>query len=265
MSKVSICETSWINLVFENKNKEYGAYQLRKENSRTIVLSFLSGILLLATLAGIYSVSNLLGKPEIEAILPPIGEPLIITKYVVPIEKSIATKTKTQAIKSQEPTVFTPMIVSKIPDLIIEIPINKSITENHSVSAGTESGTGIATIESPENSTILSDNENAIVTAISLDKLPEFPGGIAKFYNYVGNHFEKPELEGVNTIKVLISFVIEKDGSMTDILVKKDPGYGLGKEAIRVLKSLRTKWKPGMIGSKAVRTAYDLPITIQLN
>jgi len=265
MSKVSICETSWINLVFENKNKEYGAYQLRKENSRTIVLSFLSGILLLATLAGIYSVSNLLGKPEIEAILPPIDEPLIITKYVVPIEKSIATKTKTQAIKSQEPTGFTPMIVSKTPDLISEIPINKSITENHSVNDGTESGTGIATIGSTENSTILSDNENAIVTAISLDKLPEFPGGIAKFYNYVGNHFEKPELEGVNKIKVLISFVIEKDGSMTDILVKKDPGYGLGKEAIRVLKSLRTKWKPGMIGSKAVRTAYDLPITIQLN
>ena len=66
-------------------------------------------------------------------------------------------------------------------------------------------------------------------------------------------------------MKVYVSFVIEKDGSMTDIQVKRDPGYGMGKEAIRVLKSLKTKWSPGMIGSKAVRTAYNLPITVQMD
>lgn len=60
-------------------------------------------------------------------------------------------------------------------------------------------------------------------------------------------------------------FVIERDGSMTDIQVKRDPGHGLGKEAIRVLKSLKTKWSPGMIDGKAVRTAYNLPITVQMN
>ena len=266
MSRVSICETSWINLVFENKNKEYGAYQLRHESSKTIVMSFLSGILLIATLAGIYSLSNLLEKPTIEAILPHIDEPIIVTKYVVPIEKPIVPTTKTQAIKHQEPTVFTPMVVSKTPDLTVAIPTNKTVIENHSVSQGTETGTGITnTTGEPGNSTITPDNGNAIVTALSLDKLPEFPGGMAKFYSYVGNNFEKPEIEGVNTIKVLVSFVIEKDGSMTDIQVKKDPGYGLGKEAIRVLKSLRTKWSPGMIGSKAVRTAYNLPITVQMD
>jgi protein TonB len=52
---------------------------------------------------------------------------------------------------------------------------------------------------------------------------------------------------------------------MTDIKVLKDPGYGLGREAIRVLKSLKTKWSPGMIGSKPVRTSYNLPITVQMN
>ena len=81
----------------------------------------------------------------------------------------------------------------------------------------------------------------------------------------MGNNFEKPEIEGERTIRVLVSFVIEKDGSMTDIRVQRDPGYGLGKEAIRVLKSLRTKWSPGMIGSKPVRTSYNLPITVQMD
>jgi hypothetical protein len=97
-----------------------------------------------------------------------------------------------------------------------------------------------------------------------LDKLPEFPGGMNKFYTYVGNNFEKQEIDGGGIIRVYVSFVIERDGSMTDIQVKKDPGYGLGKEAVRVLKSLKTKWTPGMIDSKPVRTAYNLPILVQL-
>jgi protein TonB len=98
-----------------------------------------------------------------------------------------------------------------------------------------------------------------------LDKLPEFPGGISKFYTYVGNNFEKQEIEGSGSIQVFVSFVIERDGSMTDIQIKRDPSYGLGKEAIRVLKSLKTKWSPGMINGKAVRTGYNLPITVQMN
>ena len=51
---------------------------------------------------------------------------------------------------------------------------------------------------------------------------------------------------------------------MTDIRVLRNPGYGLDKEAIRVLKSLKTKWEPGMMNGKAVRTAYNLPISVQM-
>jgi protein TonB len=51
---------------------------------------------------------------------------------------------------------------------------------------------------------------------------------------------------------------------MSNIKVLRDPGYGLGKEAIRVLKSLKSKWTPGMIAGQAVRTSYNLPITVKL-
>jgi protein TonB len=61
-----------------------------------------------------------------------------------------------------------------------------------------------------------------------------------------------------------MSFVIEKDGSMTDIKVVRNPGYGLDKEAIRVLKSLRTKWSAGMKNGKKVRTQYTLPILVKM-
>ena len=265
MSRLSIYETSWINLVFENRNKEYGAYQLRRDSSKTTVMAFFSGILLIAAFGAVFTLSNLLGKPIVVEIPTTIDEPLHITPYLVePIKPKTQVNTS-QAKTPQEPTLLLPMVVSATPDVIADVPTNKEALENQSLNSGTEGGTGTSnTTGTIENPTLPID-ENIPVTASALDKLPEFPGGMQKFYNYVGNNYEKPDIEGMTTMKLYVSFVIEKDGSMTSIHVKRDPGYGLGKEAIRVLKSLRTKWSPGMINSKPVRTAYDLPITVEMN
>ena len=266
MSKLSIYETSWIDLVFENKNKEYGAYQLRRESSKTTIMAFFSGILLIAVIGVIFTISNLFGKPIVIETPPTIDEILTVSPYFEQpeIPKTPAETSQTNA--AQETKVLLPMVVSSTPDVIVAIPTNKDIIESHPINSGKEGGTGTTntgagTIEIPSSSI----DENTTVNATALDKLPEFPGGINKFYNYVGNNFEKPDIEGINTFRVYVSFVIEKDGSMTDIQVKRDPGYGLGKEAIRVLKSLKTKWTPGMIGSKPVRTSYNLPITVRMD
>lgn len=267
MSRLSIYETSWINLVFENKNKEYGAYQLRQESSRITLLSFFVGILLISTFGGIYKISSLLENPIVVEAIPTIDEPIIVTTYIAP-PKIIKTPVNTSQTKTpKEPKVFAPMVVSQTPDMIVDIPTNKDILENHPTNLGTEGGAGTANPSTGTigNPTLPIDLGTTIVATTALDKLPEFPGGMEKFYKYVGNNFEKPEIEGISAIRVSVSFVIEKDGTMTDIQVKKDPGYGLGKEAIRVLKSLRTKWSPGMIGSKPVRTSYNLPITVQID
>ena len=267
MSKLSIYETSWINLVFENRNKEYGAYQLRQESSKTTTMSFFMGILLVISLGGIYKLSSLLSNQTLINTTDTIDEPLIIADYIVePIVRPKTPLQQSQTAQTQEPNILLPMVVSATPDATVEVPKNQDFIENHSNSSATGAVIGTnATNNAIEVSTLPIDNGNGIVATTALDKLPEFPGGINKFYTYVGNNFEKPEIENSNTMRVLVSFVIEKDGSMTDIQVKKDPGYGLGKEAIRVLKSLKTKWSPGMIDSKAVRTSYSLPITVQMD
>ncbi len=267
MSRLSIYETRWIDLVFENRNKEYGAYQLRRDSSKTTVMAFFSGILLITAFGVVFTLSNLFGKPIVLEIAPTIDEPLTVTPYtVLPEEPKTAINTS-QAKTPQDPTVLLPMVVSSTPDVIADIPTNKDNIENNPINPGTEGGTGTANTGNGTigNSTVPLDDGKEINNPTELDKLPEFPGGIKKFYNYVGNNFEKPDIEGTNTFRVYVSFVIEKDGSMTDIQVKRDPGYGLGKEAIRVLKSLKTKWTPGMIGSKPVRTSYNLPITVEMN
>jgi protein TonB len=101
----------------------------------------------------------------------------------------------------------------------------------------------------------------------SVEKNPAFPGGINEFLKMVGNRFVAPELDEEKTIKILVFFVVEKDGSLSNITVPKNPGFGLDIEAIRVLKSIKTKWEPGIYKGKSVRTSYSLPIVIktQLN
>jgi protein TonB len=102
------------------------------------------------------------------------------------------------------------------------------------------------------------EEDNQIYNTAGIEVKPEFPGGMAKFYKYVGDNYRAPEEEGLRG-KVYVTFVW-KDGSLTDIKVLRDIGYGTGKEAVRVLTSPR--WNPGIQNGKPVRV-YTLPIQIQ--
>jgi len=264
MSKLSIYENSWLDLVFEGKNKAYGAYQLRRQSERTTILSFFLGLLFIASLAALLLNTfrekvTPLSIPRIEdyvvhlTILPP-NKPAP-KKLIVPVSKKQHNNENKQLVN---PTVVNP------DDANQNIAKGTDNSSKTSPAEGTETGTttpsggnGITT-ETP------TDSRAIVNTTLALDKLPEFPGGIDKFYKYVGNNFRNPDSEESKTLRVYVAFVIEKDGSMTDIQVKRDPGFGLGAEAIRVLKSLKTKWSPGMIAGKPVRTAYNLPITVQV-
>ncbi|WP_236672962.1 M56 family metallopeptidase [Flavobacterium tagetis] len=95
-------------------------------------------------------------------------------------------------------------------------------------------------------------------------KQPEFPGGMLEFYKFVGQRFKISAEFSKNNIntKIYMQFMVEKDGSLSEITIVKDAGYGLGEEATRVLK-LSPNWIPGSENGKPVRVLYSLPITIQ--
>jgi hypothetical protein len=103
-------------------------------------------------------------------------------------------------------------------------------------------------------------DENAIYNMAGIEVKPDFPGGMDKFYLFFKNNFKTPDEEGLNG-KVYAMFVVEKDGSLTDIKVIRDIGFGTGKEVLRVLK-LSPKWIPGMVNGKPVRVQYSIPISI---
>lgn len=92
---------------------------------------------------------------------------------------------------------------------------------------------------------------------------PTYPGGMNEFRKFVAKNYNLPNLEKDLKGKVLVQFVVEEDGSLSDIKTVRDLGYGTGEEAIRVLK-LSEKWKPGILDGKPVRVRYTLPIDLNI-
>jgi len=96
--------------------------------------------------------------------------------------------------------------------------------------------------------------------------MPEYPGGIMKFYDFVGRTYNYPEAakrSGVSG-RVILTFVVEKDGSITEIKLLRDLGLGTGEEAVRVLEKSK-KWNPGRQHGIPVRVSYTLPIMLNLS
>lgn len=117
------------------------------------------------------------------------------------------------------------------------------------------------TIDEPINS---SNNNDKIYT--SVEKAPEFPGGgLEQFYKYLGSTIHYPDDARANNVqgRVIVTMIIEKDGSLTNIRVVRGVSSSLDKEALRAL-SLCPKWNPGTQNGRPVRVAYTVPISFTL-
>lgn len=108
-------------------------------------------------------------------------------------------------------------------------------------------------------------NERLIIKLNELDKLAEFPGGMEKFYEKVIAKLVASELSYTGFTQIHASFVIEKDGSMSGIVVDSTLDSELKKEIIDGLKSIKAKWSPATLDNKPVRISYSLPIVLNLD
>jgi periplasmic protein TonB len=272
MSKLNINKSEWLELVFEGKNKAYGAYELRQDDGKTTMKAFFGALLLIVGLSsGAMIFSSFGEKPIMTAPKDPGG--LIVTDvFLQPkdeIKKEQPTK-KGKAIKEEITKDLTANVKIVDQHKVPETPI----TENSQLGLikdpnATEEGDGKGTKKGTENVVIIKPVDKPIIIDegihTSVEVNPAFPGGIDKFLKEVGKRFVAPEMEEEKTMRVIVFFVIEKDGSLSNIKVANDPGYGMGAEAIRVLKAIKTKWTPGYMGNMPVRTSFSLPILVKSN
>ena len=271
MSNVSIYEKNWIDLVFEDKNKLYGAYQLRQENQKTTLLALLGGITFVLALIGMgLFLSSFNDDGNHVTITTPVYPTITPVDLSNSLKKDpVQPKTEpTESQKMPDKPNLAHMVVAATNDVKDNVPKNKEVntqpTNTQGTAGGTETGKPTES-GSPGGIALIPVVDNTPKGIGELDRLPEYPGGMKKFYEYVGNNIEKPEIEeNVTSVSVFMSFVIERDGSMSEIKVLRSTDKNLEREAIRVLKALKIKWSPGYKDGAKMRTLYTLPIKVAL-
>lgn len=276
--KSTIYQTEWLDLVFENRNKSYGAYELRLNYNKRLgyalfIASFLVVLLFLVPL--VYQ--RFSGTDASAVVLPNANDSDKVFDVVFSPKKEekkedlpAAGSPKSDPVKLKS-TRFVDIVVVNTP-VQDEPPTIKDL-QNSTISsqtvAGTETKDNVVSIHQENGSGAgLGDeagNGNELVTPDLLEKYPEFPGGMDAFANYLRKNLRYPERAvdaGING-KVIVSFVIEKDGRLTDIRVLRGIGYGCDEEATRVLRK-SPPWKPGIQNSRNVRVLYTIPLVFRM-
>jgi len=270
ISKFNLYQTEWLDLVFEDRNKEYGAYELRKhygENmTRAMGITF-SGVALLFTAYFLFRTA-----PHFVDIKVVDNNPNIIHMVQPPPVKVVppppAHQAKPALPSKPIATIKDPVMVVK-PDDQAQNPVKNIELENKAVGAETTQGKGGDAVPLPADGGSGTSTppapDNTVYTTGGVDVMPTPVGGDAAWAKFLSKNLRFPpaaQEDGVSG-RVYMSFVIEKDGSLSNISIEKAAGHGFDEEAMRVLK-LAKAWKPGMQNGQPVRVRYIIPINFQL-
>ncbi|PLK44622.1 energy transducer TonB [Emticicia sp. TH156] len=261
-------------IVFEGRNKEYGAYSLRKNYSRYLTKASVIGIGIFGgALLAAWSVNKFGGNKEEELqtveidlsklkeekqeekkpdIPPPPPEPeppkqeIAQIKFIPPEPKA------DEEVKNEEP----PPKVEEVENKVIS-NVNKEGVETEEVAAAPPP------VEAPKPAEIAQPKEDEIFTTV--EQQPEFPGGLKEMYAFIGKNLKYPSAAQRANIsgRVFAKFVVEKDGRIGDVQILKGIGFGCDEEAQRVIKSM-PKWNPGKQNGRSVRVFFTMPINFQL-
>ncbi|SDS64957.1 outer membrane transport energization protein TonB [Mucilaginibacter mallensis] len=271
ISKFDLYKSEWLELVFDDRNKAYGAYELRQHYSRTMLKSMAIAFL---TITGIALLIGVLIKPVAKAIVPTETIiPVTLKDYVhqavvhppkpithihqpaAPRALTVPTKAYIPFVVSPKPAITEPPKVSTLPGNIGPVDVKGTTTTTGPVDVPGKGGPGI------DPGTV----SNEPVNVGGLDVMPQPFGGASAWSKFLQKHLRYPDGAVNDHIqgKVWLSFIIERDGHLSNITVDRGPGYGLDEEALRVLK-LAPAWKPGMQNGQPVRVKYNIPINFQL-
>lgn len=286
MAKNDLFKKDWLDIVFAGRNKQYGAYKLRLESPSTTLVALGSGLCLFAfvfvaptAISSLFEEENGFAGGIIDYVEPFDKTVELVDMDIPKVEeaKPLVEEPKTEEssapASSMDVTRFTTLEVASADEITEEPAKQENLVD---VLIGSES------IKGNEAGSILIDETPGVKvgglgTAITDDEeekgneifrftteKAEPIGGMAHFSQTFISKFRELQVDNnVSKVQVILSFVVEKDGSITAIKVLRDPGYGAGKEAVRVLKNM-PKWKPARQDNRTVRSQFTLPITIQV-
>ncbi|MCD7925623.1 MAG: energy transducer TonB [Bacteroides sp.] len=165
-------------------------------------------------------------------------------------------------ITEQEQKQAPPPEAPKVEE-VLQIVENDAKVEESTIQNSEETGQAVEVKYVPVQVEEEEPEEQQIFQVV--EEMPEFPGGMGECLKFLGNNIKYPTISQENGVqgKVIVQFVVNKDGSIVDPVVVRSVDPYLDKEALRVIKAM-PKWKPGKQRGKAVRVKYTVPVTFKL-
>ena len=280
--EVDLSSREWCDLVFEGKNKDFGAYVIRTESPKRhnkAVLWTIIGAIIFGLLAFGFVKANqyleerrLAAQGEQEEVLIDMSqeaeEPEPENERVEP-EKPILKEEVLQSVKVTELAIVEDEKVKKEDEIKTQDELketetafgqkdNKEGTEDRNV---TKTLKDEVVVEKP----VEKPKEVKEEVFRSVEQMPQFPGGEAALMKYLQSHINYPPMAAENNVqgRVVVQFVVDKTGKVGEVKVVRSVDKDLDKEAVRVCKSL-PKFTPGRQNGQAVSVWYTLPVTFKL-
>lgn len=267
-SKLDILDQNWIDVVFTDRNKAYGAYELRRDNGRNTRKALIIGVIVFVVAISANTIIDMIsgfipkGKEKIKITNVVLSPPPPDLKKPPPPPPPEPPKPKVDQVKFPPPVVKPDIEVKEKPPTIEELkvadPGQKNLKGDKNADVVIDEPVGTS------DQKVTEEDPNKIFS--SVEQVPVFPGGMEAFIRYLGKNIRYPAVARENGTqgKVIVSFVCERDGSLTDIHVTRGIGDGCDEEAARVIKA-SPKWSPGIQNGRPVRVAYSVPISFALS
>ncbi len=276
---VDLSSKEWCDIVFDGKNKEYGAYQLRATSVKRHTKALLSVVIVLAliltaiilVITGVFKSAdediNAKNEQE-EVIMAPEDIPEEEEQMDIPEQKPEDVQAEEEVAATQA---VTEVKIVEIVDKDREVKDQEQVLEN-TAQLGADDHKGVEDVnrdrvvkEVVEEKPVEKPKEEGPLSVAMVEQKPSFPGGESAMYKWLQDNIIYPAAaseEGVQG-KVTVQFIVEKDGSITHVQVVRGKHPALDAEAARVIRKM-PRWTPGRNNGQPVRVTYHLPVQFKL-
>lgn len=279
---VDLSSKEWTDIIFEGRNKDYGAYELRStsvaRHNKSVLYTLLGAALIVGLALSFVAVQNFIAERSITDA----GEQEEVLVEMATDEPE--QEPEQQKLEQPEPEKLPEEVLNSVKVTELKIVEDEKVKKEDEIKAQDELKETTTAFGSSDNDKGTDDRnitetkkEEVIVEKkeekpaepekifTSVEQNPEFPGGQAALLKYLSSHIQYPPQAAENGKegKVVVQFVVEKDGHVGEVKVVRSVDKDLDREAIRVCKSL-PKFTPGRQNGQPVRVWFTLPVTFKL-
>lgn len=280
---VDLSSREWTDLIFQGKNKEFGAYELRSKSAKRHNIAMLAVIVFIAAVVIISALASALEKGETDEYMATEQEVVYDATNEDQEDEEIEDEVIQEFEEPEVEEVIPEEILNTVQNTEIIIAKDEDVSEEDQVKTQeelqeTETAFGSTTFDQgTDDVTVVREHKDEVVVEekkpapapeqifTAVEEPPTFPGGVEAMYAYMKKNLRYPEMAAQNNIqgRVIVQFVVEKDGSIGEVKVARGRDQDLDKEAVRMVKSM-PKFIPGRMNGQSVRVWFTLPVNFTL-